>query len=113
MADEQLVGPVEVCLSAGVEPQPSAPTDKLGLSRSARTEAPIHGLRVRPTPGTSGWYVWAGEMSEDESFFEPSHICHVPSVCPLALPFLSLPPGWRFLTDGVYVDVWFDPGLEL
>jgi len=31
----------------------------------------------------------------------------------LALPFLALPPGWRFLTDGSYVDVWQDEEMDL
>jgi hypothetical protein len=29
------------------------------------------------------------------------------------LKFLGLPPGWRFLTDGLYVDVWYDAALLL
>ena len=92
---------------------PPALEDKLGLSQSARSERPVHGLRVNPTSGVSGWYIWAGEMSDAEDFFEPSHVSHLPATCPLAVPFLSLPPGWRFLTDGDEVDVWFDPDLEL
>lgn len=50
-------------------------------------------------------------MSEDEHFFEPLHVHHIEDVCPVAVPFLGLPPGWRFLTDGDYVDVWFDPAI--
>lgn len=105
--------PGEVCIRVGVQAKPPAPGDKLGLSRSARSQKPIHGLRVNPTEGTSGWYIWAGDMSDAEDFFEPSHICHIPETCPIAGPFLSLPPGWRFLTDGEYMDVWFDPDLVL
>jgi hypothetical protein len=32
-------------------------------------------------------------------------------LCPLAAPFLGLPPGWRFLTDGDSMDVWHDANL--
>jgi hypothetical protein len=31
--------------------------------------------------------------------------------CPEALPFLGLPPGYRFLVAGEYVDVWYDSTL--
>ncbi len=27
------------------------------------------------------------------------------------LPYLGLPPGWRFLVAPGYVDVWEDPAL--
>lgn len=74
-------------------------------------ELPLHGLRMAPEETTSGWFLWTGEMSEDADFFEPVHVVHLGDICPLALPFLGLPPGWRFLTDGDYVDVWFDGAL--
>ncbi len=116
MRARDFAGPEDVCFYLGVQPLPPAPGDKLGLARSARFETPVHpvhGLRVNPTPGVSGWYIWAGEMSEADDFFEPTHAAHVHGACPLALPFLSLPPGWRFLTDGHLVDVWFDPDIAL
>ena len=39
------------------------------------------------------------------------HVSHLPEECPEALPFLALPPGWRFLVAGDYVDVWYDESL--
>lgn len=101
----------DVCRADGAEPCPPAPSDKLGLAKAARSERPVHGLRVPPGSGLSGWYLWAGEMSQADDFFEPSHVAHVGEICPLAVPFLDLPPGWRFLTDGAYVDVWYDASL--
>jgi hypothetical protein len=106
-----LQDPVEVCASVGVAPVPVNMHDRVGLSRSARVERPVHGLRLWPSPGVSGWYIWSGEMSEAQDFFEPTHASHLSDSCPLVLPFLNLPPGWRFLTDGEYVDVWFDASL--
>ena len=100
-----------ICASVGVEADPPALHLRLGVSRSARTDLPVHGLRLEPQTNTCGWYIWAGEMSEDEHFFEPHHVYHIEDVCPVAVPFLGLPPGWRFLTDGDYVDVWFDPAI--
>jgi len=105
------VAPDDVCVRMRVAPLPPGSGDRIGLSRSARTDRPVHGLRIAPTPGVSGWYVWSGDFSESDDFFEATHIDHIPEACALAAPFLSLPPGWRFLTDGLYVDVWFDTTL--
>jgi hypothetical protein len=61
-----------------------------------------------------GWYLWAGAgWSDDPDFFQPLCVEHLVDRCPLAVPFLGLPPGWRFLTDGTYLDVWFDAGLVI
>ncbi len=43
--------------------------------------------------------------------FSPLHVTHLPEYCPDAIRFLGLPPGWRFMTDGDYVDVWEDRAL--
>jgi hypothetical protein len=101
----------DVCERVGAVPIPVDLTDRIGLSRAARGQVPVHGLRIAPKAGVSGWYVWAGDRTDDPDFFEPTHVGHIPEVCPLAWPFLALPPGWRFLTDGDYVDVWFDETL--
>ena len=111
MKPEDFETPEDLCGRVGATPLQTAPGDRLGLSRSARTDRPVHGRRVAPGPGASGWFVWAGDWSDADDFFEPTHAAHIPQVCPLASLFLSLPPGWRFLTDGDYVDVWFDPAI--
>lgn len=100
-----------VCDRMSVDPCPTSEGDNVGLARAARSGLPIHGMRVPPTKGMSGWFIWAGELSEQENFFEPVHAVHLREICPLAQPFLALPAGWRFLTDGSYVDVWHDPQL--
>ena len=105
--------PADVCSFYGVESRAPMPFDKVGLATAARVGRPIHGLRVAPSQGTSGWFLWVGEMKESEDFFDPVHVCHLPSACPLAIPFLGLPPGWRFITDGHRCDAWYDPDVEL
>src|SRR5262245_58183970 len=72
------------CAQEGVAPLPPKPSDRLGLARVARSEIPIHGVRVPPTPSVSGWYIWAGDMLANEEFFEPTHVVHLADVCPLA-----------------------------
>jgi len=71
-----------------------------------------NGLRHEPEGDTSGWYIWAGEdLSEDPDFFVPLHVEHLAQWCPAAIPYLALPPGWRFLVAPGYEDVWHDDSL--
>jgi hypothetical protein len=80
---------------------------------SFRTFAmPVNGLRHPPesTTGTN-WFLWCGEYSEADDFFQAIHVRHLLDVCPKALRYLGLGPGWRFLFDNVYEDVWFDEKL--
>ncbi len=41
-------------------------------------------------------------------FFVPMHVEHLEQICPLILKYLGLAPGWRFLIDEDYEDVWED-----
>jgi hypothetical protein len=92
-----------------VEPRPD---DKLGLALTTLSLVPLNGLRHGPENGTSGWYVWGGELlSEDPEFFQPLHHSHVPEHCPNASRFLHLPPGWRFLWSDHQCDIWRDSSL--
>jgi hypothetical protein len=73
---------------------------------------PINGLRHPPEGDTTGWYLWAGEeLGADEGFFAPLCMAHLDEWCAPAIPYLGLPPGWRFLIADGYEDVWFDPSL--
>ena len=95
-------------------PDPVRSSHIVGVSRSVREGClPVHGLRVLPVGSTSGWYIWAGgEMSEDPDFFVPLHASHLSTWRPEVLPYLEMPPGWRFAIAPGYEDVWFDPTLE-
>ncbi len=59
--------------------------------------------------GTNGWYLRAGDDSSTGDFYEALCIEHRAEYCPVALPFLALPPGWALITDDSSIDVWFDP----
>jgi hypothetical protein len=102
---------LEMCRRFGVTPLPCLPSEKVGIARNVREGVmPIHGMRIAPEGGTCGWYIYAGEvMSEDEDFFVPLHVAHLASWSTLVIPYLSLPPGWRFLVTDVYEDVWQHP----
>jgi hypothetical protein len=87
---------------------------KVGIARNVRsTIVPVNGLRITSEGDTTGWYIWAGEgdPSDAPDFFVPLHVEHLVEWRPEILKFLGLPPGWRFLTDGKYEDVWQDLNL--
>ena len=103
----------DVCRRFGAEFMPTEETYKLGMSDTAmRGKQPLNGLRHPPESGTSGWFVWGGEqLSSDPEFFKPVHVYHGQELCPAILPYLALPPGWRFLITDGYEDIWYDEAL--
>ncbi len=83
----------------------------IGVSANL-TGDPIHGLRHLPVKGTSGWYIWTGEYSEDEDFFQPLCAEHLLNSRPEIIKYLALEPGFRFLSaSNGYEDVWFEERL--
>jgi len=103
----------QVCRRYGVAWSETPEHLKVGVAKNVQTGLlPINGLRHPPQGDTTGWYIWAGEeLSTDPDFFQPLHVEHLKEWCPRVLPFLGLPPGWRFrLADG-YEDVWEEKSL--
>lgn len=94
-------------------PTPPLPDEKVGVARNVRSALwPINGLRHPAAGDTSGWFIWAGEeLSVSADFFVPLHVAHLNEWRPDVLPYLDLPPGWRFLIAPGYEDVWFDESL--
>ncbi|MGY4535623.1 hypothetical protein ACVW0P_000017 [Mucilaginibacter sp. UYNi724] len=87
----------------------------IGVALETFTELgmPVNGLRHSGrTHDTCTWYIWAGEYSSKSDFFKPVHIDHLLEVCPQAVNYLGLAPGWRFLFDNKgYEDVCYDKEL--
>jgi hypothetical protein len=101
-----------VCEQYGTEFRPPAAGSRVGLATQSLGLQPLNGMRIEPEGGVCGWYLWAGgEPSTADGFYQPICLEHLPDYCPAAIPFLALPPGWRFLTDGNYSDVWCDSAL--
>jgi hypothetical protein len=102
-----------VCERFDAAPYPAPEASKVGIARDTGLHiVPINGLRHLPEGDTSGWYIWAGtELSAEPDFFEPLHVSHLGERCPTVLPYLALPPGWRFLLAPDYEDCWFDSTL--
>ena len=91
----------------------AAPADlKVGIAWETRGRIPVNGLRHPPEGDTTGWYLWCGEeFPSGDDAFSPVHTNHLIEFFPEALKYLGLPPGYRFLVAGDYVDVWYDPSL--
>jgi hypothetical protein len=103
----------DLCERFGVLPEPSPVGLKVGVGRTVGSGVlPLNGLRHRPEGETTGWYIWAGpDLPGDAAFFQPVHVEHLVDICPEALPYLALPPGWRFLIAPDQEDVWKDRTL--
>lgn len=105
---------LQICNKYSVEYVASPEHLILGVSINIKSGImPINGLRHPPEKGTTGWYIWAGEVfSEDPDFFVPLHVKHLKDWCPKVLKFLGLPTGYRFLIgENNYEDVWEDLSL--
>ena len=86
----------------------------LGVSRSLLSPGwgwPVHGLRHPPHGGTSGWYVWTGDLPDAADFFVPIHASHLFERVPEVGKYLLLAPGYRFLIAPGHQDVWMDESL--
>jgi hypothetical protein len=94
------------------DPVEPAPASHTAIALETLGNLPIHGLRHPPELDTNGWYIWCGEYSDADDFFQSLHIEHLIERLPEVRKFISLPPGYRFLidTDG-YEDIWFDESL--
>lgn len=105
---------VEKCNQYQVLPVGYSKDSKVGVAFNVRIGmVPLNGLRVSPCDETCGWYIWAGDWSDADDFFQPLHVEHLQEWCPEVMPFLQFPPGWRFLLAPDYEDAWYDPDLEL
>lgn len=101
-----------VCVRIGTPFEPPSTFENVGIALSTIRKQPLNGLRYAPEHGTCGWYIWGGEeLLTDPEFFQPLHVHHLAEECPAVLPYLALPPGYRFLIAPGYDDVWEDLAL--
>ena len=85
---------------------------KIGVSDNLN-ESPINGLRHSQDKGTTGWFIWSGEYSENDDFFKPICAEHLLQMRPEIIKYLGLEIGFRFLVDNKdYEDVWKDENIE-
>jgi hypothetical protein len=102
----------EFCKEHGAEYLAVSDNSKTGFAQDTRGMLPINGLRHPSTGDTSGWYIWCGEQFSNASdFFSALHTYHLYEEYPEIAKLLGLPPGYRFLLAGDYLDVWYDASL--
>jgi hypothetical protein len=104
----------EICTYYNSKYVPPELDSTLGLGKTSAAVRPINGLRHLPTNKMNGWFIYTGTSpipQGDKDFFEPVHTVHISEKFPEVTPYLALEPGWRFLIDGDYVDVWYDESL--
>lgn len=82
----------------------------VGVAIESIKNQPLYGVRHRRENDTCGWYLWGGEYSDDDEFFQPVHFSHIHEIIPnYALKYLALAPGFKFITDNNgYEDVWYE-----
>ena len=85
---------------------------RIGLGSDIMSN-PVHGLRHPEERGTTGWFIWTGEFSEKEDFFEPMCAEHLLQIRPELIKYLGLDIGYRFSIDeDGSEDVWYDEKLK-
>ncbi len=98
-----------MCVRYGAVFVPSELFLKSGIALETVGQQPIYGIRHPKEKGTTGWYIWAGEYSDADDFYDPLHTAHIEDYFPEVIPYLGLPPGWGFIIDHKgYEDVWYD-----
>jgi len=84
----------------------------VGVALSTLNLQPLNALRTKDENGTSGWYIWGGEYSQREDFFDPLCGDHLKNHCPQILKYLALKPGYRVMIDSNgFEDVWYDSNI--
>ena len=103
---------IEVCNKFGAPFLECSLDLRIGISLNVKEGAtPLHGLRIIPEEGTTGWFIWVGEYSTDPDFFKPVHVYHLREWCLWIIKYLALAPGWRFLVTPTYEDIWKDEAI--
>ncbi|MEC4003949.1 hypothetical protein OX283_004720 [Flavobacterium sp. SUN052] len=102
----------EICKKYNSEWMPINKKFKIGVSTNLDKD-PINGLRHQNEKTTTGWFIWSGEYSEAEDFFQPICAEHLLAQRPEIIKYLGLEIGFRFLINrNKYEDVWYDEKLK-
>ncbi|EBS6357271.1 hypothetical protein D4E88_23950 [Salmonella enterica subsp. enterica serovar Albany] len=82
----------------------------VGVAIDSMRKQPIYGVRVAREDNSCGWYLWGGDYSSSDDFFQPVHFSHLHEVIPdYVMKYLALAPGFKFTTDiSNYEDVWYE-----
>jgi hypothetical protein len=102
-----------ICAKYGAAFCSCAADERAGVARQTLARAPIYGARKKNEDGSASWYIWAGPHSSEADFYQPVCAGHLDELLPIVLPYLALPPGYRFIIDREgFEDVWFEEEKE-
>ncbi len=102
----------EVCATYNSQWKPINKKLRVGFSANLDKD-PINGLRHPNEKGTTGWFIWTGDYSERDDFFQPICAEHLLQLRPDIIKYLGLDIGYRFLIDkNGYEDIWYDDTLK-
>ncbi len=102
----------EICTTHNSTWKPINKKLNVGVSANLDNDQ-INGLRHPNEKGTTGWFIWTGEYSEADNFFQPICAEHLLQKRPDIIKYLGLDIGFRFLADrNDYEDIWFDENLK-
>lgn len=86
-----------------------ADDERAGVAVETLKKEPIYGVREKNHDGSNSWYIWGGPGSTAEDFYQPLCAGHIGDLIPMVLPYLALPPGYKFIIDrSGFEDVWFE-----
>ncbi|MEB4675230.1 hypothetical protein MXL54_10660 [Enterobacteriaceae bacterium G50] len=82
----------------------------VGVAIDSLKNQPIYGVRVARDGDSCGWYLWGGEYSASDDFFQPVHFSHLYEIIPkYIMKYLALAPGFKFIADdNGYEDIWYE-----
>lgn len=102
----------EICATHKSQWKPINKKLRVGVSTNLDKD-PINGLRHPSEERTTGWFIWTGDYSEADDFFQPMCAEHLLQIRPDIIKYLGLDIGFRFLTDkNGYEDIWYDEKLK-
>ena len=102
----------EICVTNNSQWKPINKKLRVGVSTNLDKD-PINGLRHPGEKGTTGWFIWTGDYSEREDFFQPICAEHLLQKRPDIIKYLGLDVGYRFLSDKKgFEDIWYDEKLK-
>jgi hypothetical protein len=100
------------CRENGYDCLPTTLEAMIGYAVETEGQLPINGLRHPPEGYTNGWFIWCGEnLSKADDFFSSFQTSNIFHHCLEIIKFLGMPPGYRFLLAGDYLDIWYDESL--
>lgn len=82
--------------------------DVVAVAVQTLNKDPIVGLRKKAEGDEQvAWYIYGGELGEDDVNFETMTVRELQDILPDVLPYLALEEGYRFMIDAEdYEDVW-------